>query len=88
MGLAVVVSIVGPAEYVFVEAVVLAVFVVVVAVFVDVIAVFVEGLVGCVGCVPNVTKETFSYSFKQIISKVDKHVLYIVLMSLASVQIK
>ena len=44
-------SIVGPADYVFVEAVV--------AVFVDVVAVFVEGLVGCVGCVPNVTKETF-----------------------------
>ena len=45
-------SIDGPADYVFVEAVV-------VAVFVDVVAVFVEGLVGCVGCVPNVTKETF-----------------------------
>ena len=53
MGLAVVASIVGPAEYVFVEAVA------VVVVFVDVIAVFVEGLIGCVGCVPNVTKESF-----------------------------
>ena len=53
MGLAVVASIVGPAEYVYVEAAV------VVAVFVDVIAAFVEGLVGCDGCVPNVTKETF-----------------------------
>jgi hypothetical protein len=57
--LAVVASIDGPADYVFVEAVVVAVFVDVVAVFVDVVAVFVEGLVGCVGCVPNVTKETF-----------------------------
>ena len=52
MGMAVVASIVGPADSVLVE-------VVVVAVFVDVVAVFVEGLVGCVGCVPNITKETF-----------------------------
>ena len=52
-------SIVGPADSVLVEVVVVAVFVDVVAVFVDVVAVFVDGLVGCVGCVPNVTKETF-----------------------------
>jgi hypothetical protein len=59
MGMAVVASIVGTADSVLVEVVVVAVFVDVVAVFVDVVAVFVEGLVGCVGCVPNVTKETF-----------------------------